>query len=265
MFSHSDVAAIPSSIGDCVALETLQASFNNISSVPTELGKLGKLRKIDLFSNPLRALPSHIGLLTSLTEFNVFHTRISVLPTQIGKLTSLTQLYIHDNELTSIPTEIEQLSALDRFRVYQNQLRNMPFPSLFSIAISECLGQGVYADAVGMPKLDSVETNCFSSCPDNCCESSALWPDCADTVTNSPTPLPSDESAPALVPPGSIATEPTTELDKPSGLSVGAKVGIGIGIGVPLLALICIGVAFLVRQCKKAKHTKTGAGPCGWC
>ena len=66
------------------------------------------------------------------------------------------------NSLQSLPTyNFEALKSLDVLRIYNNLLDEVPFPTVF-YALSTCEGQGEY-------DRDTPPTNCFASCPENCC------------------------------------------------------------------------------------------------
>ena len=116
--------------------------------------------------------------------------------------------YLHQNKLSSLPN-LSELSNLRYFHVYNNQLRNVDFP-LSRTPSESCRGQGEY--------FGSNETNCFNNCPENCCNSTFLWPNCAPTSTAAPTPSPTTTSFSATTDistsdNGKIETETKTSVD----------------------------------------------------
>jgi len=102
---------IPSEIGLCTQLRTLDLSFNTLNSeLVTEIGKLTKLRYVNLDTVQLRGtIPSELGSLVELEELKIAGNPFieGTIPTELGNLVHASTLYLASPRLTgTVPEEI---------------------------------------------------------------------------------------------------------------------------------------------------------------
>jgi hypothetical protein len=114
--------SIPSEIGRCTALETLDLYLNNVSfRIPPEIGQLHNLRVLNLSYNILEgAIPPEIGQLSSLESLNIGVNRLSgPIPKEIGNLLQLKELILGTLPKLSgpFPAELCQLSKLQKLEL----------------------------------------------------------------------------------------------------------------------------------------------------
>ena len=81
---HS-VRALPESIGQLSALQTLDLDGNQLSVLPESIGQLSSLESLDLNNHQLIELPESIGQLSALEYVDVHGNQLSALPESIGK------------------------------------------------------------------------------------------------------------------------------------------------------------------------------------
>jgi len=77
---------LPDAIGHLLALESLNARFNQMTSLLPVLFHLTKLTTLDVGNNRLTSLPADIGQLTQLKVLKINHNQLTDLPESLGKL-----------------------------------------------------------------------------------------------------------------------------------------------------------------------------------
>jgi hypothetical protein len=103
------LTALPSQIGNCIALRELYCSNNRLTELPREIGNCLNLQKLYCYNNQLTVLPSEIGNCTNLQRLICSDNQLTELPSQIGNCTNLQRLYCSNNQLTALPTELLHL------------------------------------------------------------------------------------------------------------------------------------------------------------
>ena len=158
-----DVRALPDSIGQCVALQTLLLQDTGLRTLPESVGALTNLRILDLHSDyaNLTSLPDAIGLLTALQTLDLRGLRLKALPSTLGDLHSLTRLDLRNcNTLKSLPDSVRSLRRRRlRLRVLLPEHLRHPwlredsiarsvvcFPCAASMTLCACIGYLSYAD-----------------------------------------------------------------------------------------------------------------------
>ncbi|XP_038701990.1 receptor kinase-like protein Xa21 isoform X2 [Tripterygium wilfordii] len=120
------IGPIPSTLGHCTGLTTLDLSFNKLNgSVPTELGTLQKLDLLSLRRNDLSGtIPTSLGNISSLARFSLARNNIhGGIPDEFRKLTSLDILDLQNNHLTGpIPHSIFNISSLRVIAIANNSI-----------------------------------------------------------------------------------------------------------------------------------------------
>eukprot|EP00940_MAST-03C_sp_MAST-3C-sp2_P003164 g3164.t1 len=119
----NDIATVPTSVGECVALEVLDVSMNCIRSFPDSLLALRRLKILRASHNRIETLPSDIGKLVSLEILVLGGNAIRAVPSSIGNLEScLRQLNLGGNMLTELPLEMKRLTSLKHVVIDGNPL-----------------------------------------------------------------------------------------------------------------------------------------------
>ena len=94
------------SAGGCLGL---WLGSNELTTLPNSIGNLVALRSLDVDNNKLTALPNSIGNLVCLESLYANHNRLAQLPATIGKLRTLRELRVSDNQLCdedALPVEL---------------------------------------------------------------------------------------------------------------------------------------------------------------
>ena len=94
------------SAGGCLGL---WLGSNELTKLPNSIGNLVALRSLDVDNNKLTALPNSIGNLVCLESLYANHNRLAQLPATIGKLRTLRELRVSDNQLCdedALPVEL---------------------------------------------------------------------------------------------------------------------------------------------------------------
>ena len=125
---HNCLSEIPSSLGNCEALEELNLGFNRLSAIPEAMGLLLSLRVLKAHLNKLTYLPRKIGKLGNLVELDVHYNALESLPESIGQLTSLQKLNVSANHfaLKTLPESLGQLTGLVELDISENHIKVLP-------------------------------------------------------------------------------------------------------------------------------------------
>ena len=123
---ETDIAALPRSIGDLVALQRLDLRGIELTELPESIGQLGALEWLNLSHTKLTELPESIGQLGALEWLNLSDTRITELPETIGQLGALKSLYLRKTNMTELPDTIGQLGALEMLGLSCTKLTKLP-------------------------------------------------------------------------------------------------------------------------------------------
>ena len=79
---------------------------NQLTALPESLGQLTALQTLLLSGNHISALPASLGQLTALERLNLSDNQISALPESLGRLNGLRELYLHNNPHLGLPVEV---------------------------------------------------------------------------------------------------------------------------------------------------------------
>lgn len=126
LYSNHLVGAMPASLGNLSALQTLALSQNQLTgAIPSTLGSLANLQTLFLFANQLNgAIPGSLGSLSHLTHLLLAGNQLTGgIPSALGGLASLQELALSSNPLGgTIPASLGGLSSLRRLELSDNQL-----------------------------------------------------------------------------------------------------------------------------------------------
>ena len=141
---------LPSNLGECMALERLNLSYNDLHMLPTSFEQLQHLEKLNIVSNPLQALPPSFQTVHKhfLPQYpNVTEREaefLALLELLLGKpILQVNEIKIdtfgytvdgnhviglglHNQELNSIPLNIGNLIHLNTLIISQNKLVFLP-------------------------------------------------------------------------------------------------------------------------------------------
>ncbi|MFY8000002.1 MAG: leucine-rich repeat domain-containing protein, partial [Candidatus Kapaibacteriota bacterium] len=120
---------IPSSLGDCRALRTLNLGQNRLTgNIPLSFGNLRALQTLDLSRNQISGvLPTFWGNLTALQSLSLrANTFSGAIPLEIGRLNALTTMWLDSNAFTSLSDSVRNLASLQRLSLANNRLRALP-------------------------------------------------------------------------------------------------------------------------------------------
>lgn len=111
-FTSSDIAKVPSDLGDLARLETLVlVGHRKLRKLPGELGQLAKLRRLQIDNNGLRELPEQIGGLSILETLIAYGNALTDLPSSLGKLKRLRWLEVQMNLMKKPPSVLTKLEV----------------------------------------------------------------------------------------------------------------------------------------------------------
>jgi hypothetical protein len=158
-FQGCQLYSLPTQIGRCIHIETLELNDNLLSTLPDEIGNLKLLRVLDLENNKLTTLPVTINQCTKLRDLLLDNNQLVTLPDEIGNLKELRELHLNNNLLTSIPDEIGNCTLLCDLGLGNNQLTTIPN------TIGKCT----------MLKQIDLENNKLSALPDELDNLQELW------------------------------------------------------------------------------------------
>lgn len=117
---------VPSALGNCKSLESLNLSNNQLESLPQEIGNLGRLTSMDVSVNQLKSLPDGIGLLNNLKHLKAASNQIGYLPGNLGQSRSFVTLDLSNNQITSIPAEIGNCPDISEIYLNDNLIDSIP-------------------------------------------------------------------------------------------------------------------------------------------
>jgi len=202
LWSLSDLAKLPSSIGNLTGLRDLRiVSCRMIMELPTIEG-LMSLETLHIEScDTLRELPASIDALMVLQTLHLnLLPNLKALPVSIGALIALTNLNVYFCGLTDLPSSIESLTALRTLMLSQEMhpdgralktlacalpaLRLLQRLVLFGVCEDDVLALGCSLKAWPLPLLDLDNSNWRNAsdnqiCLTSCWEALGLPPEAA--------------------------------------------------------------------------------------
>lgn len=110
------LAALPSTIGGLVHLETLSLAGGALSTLPDEIGALGALTSLDLSDNPVRTLPEACRRLAALEHLRL--ADVDPLPEGLRHLPSLKRLTLSNLTGAALPAELGALVQLETLELH---------------------------------------------------------------------------------------------------------------------------------------------------
>ncbi|XP_052783651.1 uncharacterized protein LOC128219737 isoform X2 [Mya arenaria] len=110
---HNFIQNLPSTIGCCKKLLSLQIHENNISKLPDTFADLKLLQTLDIGNNCFPEFPPMITKITSLTRLLLHNSFFTDLPEDIGNLKNLRQLHFQGNCLSKLPESFRELESLE--------------------------------------------------------------------------------------------------------------------------------------------------------
>ena len=102
---HTEISALPSSIGACTELRNLYICDSQIASrkLPDTIGQLKKLRTFLAYGTTINELPESIGQLKNLHTLDISDTLIQRLPDSISGLDQLGHFYLYGLAIDKMP------------------------------------------------------------------------------------------------------------------------------------------------------------------
>jgi Leucine-rich repeat (LRR) protein len=153
-FFHSEVTALPDSIGELLGLCALEvtnafkeelfqrplpASLSKLTNLeelgfvncglndlPKDFHYLVLLKELYLANNKFTKIPQDVYVLGNLKYLVLANNEISTLDTAIGNLTNLEYLNLDNNKLVTIPEQFGNLRKLAELSINENQLTDLP-------------------------------------------------------------------------------------------------------------------------------------------
>lgn len=145
--SNQLLGALPASIGNLTALDTLELWNNQLTgNLPSELGSITSLDYMDLSPNEFTgAIPPELGNLNALVTLWLNNNKLTGnIPTTLGNLSSLQNLYLQGNQLSgSIPISLGSLSQLRLLNASQNLLTGSIPVELGNLSLLTTLNLGI--------------------------------------------------------------------------------------------------------------------------
>jgi hypothetical protein len=140
LFLHNDRAelmhggnalrALPSSLGNCSALEVLDVTANGtLRDLPWQMVQCRRMRQLRLSSNSFRHVPACVGNMLCLTELLIKHNQLTCLDAVVFfGLTALETLHVSFNAITEIPLPLSSLQRIDQLFLEGNPIRLQAAP-----------------------------------------------------------------------------------------------------------------------------------------
>uniref|UniRef100_UPI00358E4B31 leucine-rich repeat-containing protein 39-like isoform X2 n=1 Tax=Myxine glutinosa TaxID=7769 RepID=UPI00358E4B31 len=119
--------ALPSWLGSCGSLRSLDLARNGLRQIPPEIGELRQLEELNLSYNRLLHLPAELGQCQSLQRLELAaNHELQDLPLEVSNLSSLYHLDMSVNMFSDVPPAICNLPALEWLDMSSNQLESLP-------------------------------------------------------------------------------------------------------------------------------------------
>ncbi|CAI6006906.1 unnamed protein product, partial [Closterium sp. NIES-64] len=224
--------SIPESIGSTINLQVLSIWKNNLSgSIPESIGSLTKLSSLDLSDNQfVGAVPEGIGNMKYIRKLDLSNNHLTgTLPTTLSRLSGLQQLFLNRNNLNgSFPLWITQMSSVAWLYLSDNNFSG-PLPAALGgskgLVFLETSGSGLTCppDASSCVVRQTNYSAFCLDCHEFCATCIRDQSPSSSRIVASPPPSPSPNQT---VNNSSNSSLSSPSLASPSGLSVGAVIGI---------------------------------------
>ncbi|KFW71184.1 Malignant fibrous histiocytoma-amplified sequence 1, partial [Pygoscelis adeliae] len=119
-------AALPESLCQLSALESLMLDGNRLRALPAGFGSLQRLKMLNLSSNLLGEFPAAILALPSLEELYLSRNQLTLLPPRLCQLRQLRTLWLDNNRIRYLPDSIVLLHSLEELVLQGNQIAILP-------------------------------------------------------------------------------------------------------------------------------------------
>jgi leucine-rich repeat protein SHOC2 len=150
-------SALPEELGDCEALEVIEASQSRVGHLPRSIGRLGRLRELHLHGTQLAALPDTVCDLAELRVLDLRGTLLARLPKDIGRLGKLEELDLLGTKIAALPASAGRLASLRRFDAKHTQLRELP-PGFAELRFDQCELPDELTGAIVIEPREDVES-----------------------------------------------------------------------------------------------------------
>jgi len=119
---------VDASISKLVALESLELQDNKLTSLPSSIGECSRLRSLNVARNALITLPLEELQHCHLLEVDISQNKLSgtLFPASVERWGSLQSLNVKGNHITSFTESSVILPALNQLFASNNQLTNFP-------------------------------------------------------------------------------------------------------------------------------------------
>ncbi|CAI5510488.1 unnamed protein product, partial [Closterium sp. Naga37s-1] len=272
--AHNSInGSIPESIGSSIHLEILSIWKNNLSgSIPESIGSLTKLSSLDLSDNQFEGtVPEGIGNMKYIQKLDLSNNHLTgTLPTTLSRLSLLQQLFLQRNNLSGpFPPWITRMPSVAWLYLSDNNFSG-PLPASLGgskgLIFLESSGSGLTCP----PDVSSCvvrQTNYSAFCQDChgfCATCTSGQSPSRTRVVGSPPPSASPNQT---VNNSSNSSLSSPSLASPSGLSVGAVIGIVTAavLLVPLLlaSAWCLAAHFKIStNDSPSPHLGNATTPC---
>ncbi|MQM00297.1 hypothetical protein Taro_033033 [Colocasia esculenta] len=135
---HTDIAALPETVGNLKHLRYLNLSGTKVEHVHASVCKLYNLQTLDLSCTDVRELPDAIGNLSNLRHLRLNVTKITKFPESIGKLSKLQTLHLSWTKIEEFPETIDGDS--------EEQLRGQNDQIIPNQGVSDMADSSLYID-----------------------------------------------------------------------------------------------------------------------
>lgn len=117
---------IPSTIGNNVALESLNLANNQLETIPETIENQTRLKTLKADNNQLKALPNGLATILNLQHLSASHNNIQYIPSNLGQSNNLVTLDLSNNQLTYIPEEIGNCPNIGTIYLNSNKIEAIP-------------------------------------------------------------------------------------------------------------------------------------------
>ena len=154
--SNRGLRALPPSVCDLAALETLNLAGNALEDLPPELERLTALRTLFFLGNRFTHIPRVVGRLPRLFMLSFKSNKLAAIA-EDALPPSLGWLILTDNRLESLPASLGGLRHLRKLMLASNQLRELPdlsgLASLELVRLSDNALRAAPVALLSLPRL----------------------------------------------------------------------------------------------------------------
>lgn len=106
-------------------LQEISGTVHNISEIPSEIGLCTQLTSLELTHNQIKEIPHEISSCTNLTSLDLSDNKIESIAVGLIHLSSLEYVDLHDNNIKTVPLFFTSLSKLHTFYLEHNKIESI--------------------------------------------------------------------------------------------------------------------------------------------